>query len=64
MRTIMWTTVKTKLMAMQEYERFMSEMVEACQCRPENCPCDGVLAGGMCDMEIEEEEQPDENDEK
>ena len=49
---------------MQEYERFISEMVKHCCCRAENCPCDGVLAGGMCDMDIEEEEQPDENDEE
>ena len=54
--------MKTKLMAMQEYVRFMWEMTKQCCCRPENCPCDGVLTGGMCDMDIEEEEQPDEND--
>ena len=49
---------------MQEYERFISEMVQHCQCRAENCPCDGVLAGGLCDMDLEEEEHEEDNDEE
>ncbi len=37
-----------------EYEKFISEMASICKCRANNCPCDGVLAGGLCDM-IQEE---------
>lgn len=32
-----------------EYQRFVAEQAKHCHCRPGNCPCDGVLAGGMCD---------------
>jgi len=32
-----------------EYQAFLSEMAKHCKCCPENCPCDGVLAGGLCD---------------
>jgi hypothetical protein len=47
-----------------EYERFVQSMVKHCHCDPEYQPCDGVLAGGMCDdmhrserEELEEEEE-------
>ena len=39
----------------EEYQRFVSAMAQHCQCHPSNCPCDGVLAGGMCDMWEEDE---------
>lgn len=33
-----------------EYRRFIESMVEFCHCVPlERRPCDGVLAGGVCD---------------
>ena len=33
-----------------EYERFVERMTKLCRCRePDLCPCDGVLAGGVCD---------------
>lgn len=33
-----------------EYERFVVSMRERCFCEwPEIIPCDGVLAGGLCD---------------
>jgi hypothetical protein len=41
----------------EEYQRFVSEMAKHCQCRANNCPCDGVLAGGPCDMVQEEKPQ-------
>lgn len=34
----------------EEYQRFVAAMAEHCQCRAGDCPCDGVLAGGPCDM--------------
>lgn len=40
----------------EEYQKFVASMVKHCQCRANNCPCDGVLAGGPCDMI--QEEQP------
>jgi len=43
----------------EEYQRFVSEMAQHCQCRANNSPCDGVLAGGPCDML--QEEQPHES---
>ncbi len=41
----------------EEYQRFVSEMAKHCQCRANYCPCDGVLAGGPCDMVQEEPPQ-------
>lgn len=33
-----------------EYQAFVEEMAKHCQCLPPHrCPCDGVLAGGICD---------------
>lgn len=33
-----------------EYQKFVEESAKECRCRaPYNCPCDGVLAGGLCD---------------
>jgi hypothetical protein len=33
-----------------EYAAFVEEMAKHCQCLPpHSCPCDGVLAGGLCD---------------
>ena len=42
----------------EDYQRFVASMVPHCQCRANNCPCDGVLAGGPCDMIQEEESLP------
>lgn len=36
------------------YQSFVESMVKHCHCRANNCPCDGVLAGGPCDMVQEE----------
>lgn len=34
----------------EEYQKFVESMVPYCRCTPEaNRPCDGVLAGGLCD---------------
>lgn len=32
----------------EEYEKFVESMVPYCRCA-RNQPCDGVLAGGLCD---------------
>ena len=31
------------------YLRFVDDMAKKCHCRPEDRPCDGLLAGGLCD---------------
>lgn len=31
------------------YQEFVSSMVEHCHCCERNRPCEGVLAGGICD---------------
>ena len=33
----------------EEYQRFVESMVPYCRCRMDLRPCDGVLAGGICD---------------
>jgi hypothetical protein len=33
----------------QDRDRWVAEQVKHCRCDPLWCPCDGVLAGGMCD---------------
>jgi hypothetical protein len=45
------------------YDKFVESMVQFCHCEPYAVrPCDGILAGGMCDgaredrFEIQEEE--------
>ncbi|HEY5893082.1 MAG TPA: hypothetical protein VIT91_07615 [Chthoniobacterales bacterium] len=47
-----------------EYQKFVASMVQHCHCRANNCPCDGVLAGGPCDMVQEEEPWPSYDDEE
>lgn len=33
-----------------QYQAFVESMVKHCRCAPpHSCPCDGVLAGGLCD---------------
>lgn len=32
-----------------EYQKFVEEMAKHCHCSPRHRPCDGVLAGGLCD---------------
>jgi hypothetical protein len=32
-----------------EYAAFVEECSKICRCAPELRPCDGCLAGGMCD---------------
>jgi hypothetical protein len=34
----------------EEYQKFVESMAQYCHCEPAcNRPCDGVLAGGLCD---------------
>ena len=41
----------------EEYLAFVESMTKLCQCEPpHSCPCDGVLAGGLCD---EKRNEPD-----
>ena len=39
-----------------EYQKFVEEMAKVCKCTPlSDRPCDGLLAGGLCDeMHLEE----------
>lgn len=48
----------------EEYQKFIASMVPHCQCRANNCPCDGVLAGGPCDMVREEDSWPSYDDDE
>lgn len=34
----------------EEYQKFVEESVKFCHCAERARPCDGVLAGGVCDM--------------
>lgn len=50
-----------------EYEQFVASMVPHCHCSARYRPCDGVLAGGICDgMSDEpndsEDDEPDDQD--
>ena len=31
------------------YQRFVEDMARECHCREDDRPCDGLLAGGLCD---------------
>lgn len=34
----------------EQYQKFVESMAQYCHCEPaSNRPCDGVLAGGLCD---------------
>ena len=33
----------------EQYEKFVESMVQYCRCTGQPRPCDGVLAGGLCD---------------
>lgn len=41
----------------EEYQRFVESMVPYCHCKASNCPCDGVLAGGLCDGITDDERE-------
>lgn len=43
----------------EEYQRFVASMVQHCHCHERLSPCDGVLAGGICDWQTND---PREND--
>ena len=45
----------------EEYEKFVQSMVSYCHCSEQHRPCDGVLAGGICDN-IQEELTYDDDD--
>ena len=48
----------------EEYQKFVESMVEHCHCTPgQHRPCDGVLAGGLCDdMHWERDLRSDEDE--
>ncbi len=41
-----------------EYQQFVSEMAKHCDCAERFKPCDGVLAGGVCDQIKDERDEP------
>lgn len=44
-----------------EYHKFVESMFPHCGCKTSNRPCDGVLAGGVCDN-VQEEPEDEESD--
>lgn len=44
-----------------DYQRFVADMAKHCRCT-HNRPCDGVLAGGMCDGVIDDDDDFEWND--
>lgn len=48
----------------EQYEKFRNSMVRFCHCEPYGIrPCDGVLAGGLCDGAVEDRfTMPEEDD--
>jgi len=48
----------------EEYQRFVESMAEHCHCTPgHHRPCDGVLAGGICDdMQWENDDRGDQDE--
>lgn len=41
-----------------EYQKFVEEQAQYCFCEPSDMrPCDGVLAGGPCDRNIDDHEE-------
>ena len=50
----------------EEYQRFVESMAEHCRCTPEFMrPCDGLLAGGLCDdLHFEEDGEDDDSPEE
>jgi hypothetical protein len=53
--------MKTDPYESAEYQRFVESMVEHCHCHEGNRPCDGVLAGGLCDGIGEDDYEDEEN---
>jgi hypothetical protein len=41
----------------EEYQRFVESMIPHCHCRERDRPCDGVLAGGLCDGITDDERE-------
>lgn len=38
----------------EEYQKFVEDMVQFCECESMYArPCDGVLAGGLCDRQLD-----------
>lgn len=50
---------RKELTTSEEYENFIQSMVAHCRCRTRDCPCDGVLAGGICDDIQDEQPSPE-----
>jgi hypothetical protein len=46
----------------EEYAKFVASMVQYCKCEIDQ-PCDGVLAGGLCDQQKEHRDSMDDRDE-
>lgn len=39
----------------ESYQLFIESMIPFCHCSSQYCPCDGVLAGGLCDGIVDDE---------
>lgn len=45
----------------EEYQRFVDSMMPLCHCAERYRPCDGVLAGGVCDGIKDERDEPNDD---
>jgi hypothetical protein len=41
-----------------DHEQYVADMAQFCNCPSAQCPCDGVLSGGMCETPGNAEESP------
>lgn len=44
-----------------DYAAFVESMVPHCRCDSQYRPCDGILAGGVCDEMHDDERHPDDS---
>lgn len=42
----------------EEYQKFVESMIPLCHCAEKHRPCDGVLAGGVCDGIQDDKQEP------
>lgn len=48
----------------EEYQRFVESIVPECHCAERYRPCDGLLAGGLCDGLTDERLDDDRDDDE
>jgi hypothetical protein len=67
-RAIKTLSAKGRPVAPEPFHRYrlaaLSGLAQQCRCRANNWPCDGVIAGGICDMVQQEELLPNHDDDE